>query len=130
MKRGLLAIAILSSVSFPVLAAEVSQLSIDSTATLRNRGLFVDVSGTVQCTAGSTGFIDVFLRQVVSRRDINSGGGGTGITCTGSTQPWTVTVEAFETAFKKGSAFARASAFVCDEFECDSISTEANIRIK
>ncbi len=109
----------------------VTSVEVGDEATLVARGAAVLVPVEVTCPAGSTGFVSASVTQRAGSR-IASGFGGTDIVCTGGSQTVEVTVNAQGSgqAFKKGSAVAEASLFVCNFFfGCTSVSDSENIQI-
>jgi hypothetical protein len=94
----------------------VAALRVQSPAVLVSRGAAVTVPVLVVCSPGSQGEVGLSLTQRVGS-SIASGFGSTSVTCTGDVQILQVLVTANNNAFRKASAVAEASMFVCD-FNC------------
>ncbi len=137
MRRGLLAtfgvaVLMLAASAGPAAAQTPTVVSVEvgDEATLVARGAAVQVPIEVTCPAGTTAFVSVRVTQRAGSR-IASGFGNTSFVCTGGSQIVDVTVNAQGSgqAFKKGSAVAEASLFVCSFFECTFASDSENIQI-
>jgi hypothetical protein len=142
MRRGLLATFGVAGLMLAVSAGPAAALhlpppnvisvEVGDEATLVARGAAVRVPVEVTCPAGSTAFVSASVTQRAGSR-IASGFGDTSVVCTGGSQTVEVTVNAQGSgqAFKKGSAVAEASVFVCDDdfFFCAFASDSENIQI-
>ena len=130
--RTSLALAILAATAAPVMAQ--TAVSVDPTGQVCQPGDRILLSGTVQCPAGYTGGVSIFVRAPNrAARSIATGFGSTGITCTGSPQSYQVTINADSLLFpRSGTATAFADLFVCDQsFEnCVSAFTQQAITLR
>jgi hypothetical protein len=115
------ALMLAATVFAPVAMAQEGALDITS-ATLGTGGS-VDVSGTIQCTAGAQYFVNVAVRQTTGNRPFNGGSGSYPFaepaTCTGIGEPdaFTITVVGGK-PFKKGTVLVNGFAQVCDNDSC------------
>ena len=107
-------------------AAMAQEGQIDITSVTLGTGGTVDVSGTIQCTAGAQYSGEVVVRQTTGNRPFNRGAdffpqdGFT--TCTGEPETFNVTVVGGK-PFKKGTVLVNAAAQVCDTDSCTIIET-------
>jgi hypothetical protein len=107
-------------------SASASPPELDIQSAKLGTGGTAEISGTIQCTEGQQYNVFVTVRQTTGNRPFNAGGSSYPVfgsaTCTGETEPFTVTVVG-EKPFKKGTALVEASAQVCDPFGngCSSI---------
>ena len=99
------------------------------------------ISGTVTCT-GEAEFVDLFgeLEQQVGRFTISGffflssfegeeNGEGPVLTCDGSTQSWTATVDGESGLFRGGKATLTAEVFACGFFDCTFEEVSETIRL-
>ena len=115
-------------------------LTIDPIASFHKDGT-AEVSGTLTCT-GSADFIEVFgeLEQQVGRFVISGffglfgfeeeNGEGPELTCDGTTQEWSATVQDGNGLFKGGKATINVEAFACGFFECSDVSLSETVRLR
>jgi hypothetical protein len=73
--------------------AEAATGTIDRTAKLSRDHTMATVTGTLSCNplVSGTGMLSVTVQQVVGRLPIQGGGSTFGLTCTGTSMPWSVT---------------------------------------
>ena len=95
--------------------------TLDITSATLGTGGSVDVSGTIQCTAGAQYFVQVGVRQTTGNRPYNTGSGSYPVfqpaTCTGEPEAFTITVFGGK-PFKKGTVLVNGFAQVCDTDSC------------
>jgi hypothetical protein len=96
------------------------QLSVDRFGQFDPRTGVATVTGTATCTAGASGGIFVSLSQQVGRIATISGFGSASLTCDGTDQPWSASVQPFSGKFAGGQASVVADAFVCNPAGCAS----------
>lgn len=88
------------------------------------------VSGTVTCLGEAFDtFIEVDLRQRVGRFFV-TGFGGTGFTCDGTTQDWSVEVFPDNGLFKGGQAASVTFAVACGVLDCGFDEEDATIKLR
>ena len=91
-------------------SATISNFTVDPKGTLADGGTHVTVSGTVTCLEGDSVTVFVGLSQVVGRLS-RGASTSTSIFCTGTTQPWSVTLSAIVVLpFVPGRAALNAQA--------------------
>jgi hypothetical protein len=88
------------------------------------------VTGTVTCTADASGGISVSLTQQVGRVATISGFGFANVSCDGTEQPWSTTVQPFSGKFAGGHADLVADAFACNFAGCASDHVEQTIVLR
>ena len=126
----------------PVVPPPEVDLTIDPVGFFQKDGDAV-VSGTFTCT-GEAEFIDMFgqLQQRVGRFSINGFFGLFGeeeppeengepvLTCDGTTQDWTATVDAENGLFRGGKATVEAEVFACGPFDCSESIVSETIKLR
>ncbi|ROP33363.1 hypothetical protein [Couchioplanes caeruleus] len=115
----------------PSPASAASTLTADVTsATVVARGSAVDINATVECPAGMSGYLYLYITQR-SGSGVAQGSGWTSIACTGA--PQTVTVRALAQAggqfFRPGEALITGDLSVCNEFECQYTQINETVRV-
>lgn len=99
--------------------AFINDFTIDDTAVVSKDGLTVTVSGDIQCLAGDTVEVDVFLNQTSGR--LTAAGFGFGfLECDGTVQPWSVLVPTNVVPYKKGPTVAQVNMFDEDDSNFES----------
>jgi len=126
---ALSAVLALHTVSGPA-SAHVSTLTVNSTGTVSPDGFQVGLSGTLTCTAGESGFIDVQAFQFTRGQVLLGAFGFASFNCSGTVQNWAVTAESFTGFFKPGHANVRVrlATFGVDGF--DDENTAARVRLR
>jgi len=119
-------------------SAAVTQLTIDPVAQLSPGQLHAYLTGTVTCDPGDSVSMS---GQVVQSKGASGFGFGTGPTCDGTPQPYTIDVGGggfpfpgiTSGVFKPGKASAQVTASVCAPFPfpapCSTMSKDAMIRL-
>jgi hypothetical protein len=106
------------------------EFTVDRFGSFDPRSGVATVTGMVTCTAGTTGAIGVNLTQRVGRVATISGFGFADLTCDGTEQTWSVTVQPFSGKFAGGHADVSADAFVCGPAGCASDHVERTIVLR
>ncbi len=122
------ALALPAGADVGILSPPIAAVQIGSQATLGTRGVTVTVPVTVLCAADGNGYLDIVVVEAVNG-EIARGTGSQGVTCTGNFQTINLMVIATEHPFRRGTALATASFFVCDATGCLSNSHQRQIRI-
>jgi uncharacterized protein DUF6299 len=128
MKRYMIAAVPLLAAIFSADARAQEAVTINPTGTILARGVAVSLSGTLECPAGEIRQIDVQLRQAFRGSDVNSGLASTHLTCTGSSQTWSLTLESQRT-FKPGSAYVFATLYDFDACCTRLASAERSVKL-
>jgi Family of unknown function (DUF6299) len=110
-------------------SAHVSALTINSTGTVSHDGFRVGLTGTLNCTAGEQGFIEVSAFQFVRGQTIVEAHGFASFSCDGVEQTWAVTAHASKGFFKQGQANARVRLTTFRDGFDFKIAT-ANVRLR
>jgi hypothetical protein len=134
---AVVAIAVGGAVAFALPAgADVSSLSpaiggvrIESPAVLEARGAAVTVSVTIVCAPGASGGLSLEVAQRVGSEVTHGFNSMQLPPCTGSFQNLSISVTAQDRAFRKGTAFASASMFLCDFTGCRNLQDQREIAI-
>jgi hypothetical protein len=88
------------------------------------------VTGTATCTAGASGQVFVNLSQQVGRVATIEGFGFAALSCDGTDQPWSASVQPFSGKFAGGHANLVADAFVCGPVACAFDRVERTIVLR
>jgi hypothetical protein len=105
----------------------VGAIRVESPANLLARGAALSVRTTVVCEPGNTAFVGVEVSENVSGNIALGFGSANGVPCTGGFQTIDVAVtNESSTAFRKGSAFARANL---STFNTPTVSDQRTIQI-
>lgn len=105
-------------------------ITVNPTGTFNSRTGSATLTGTVTCTGDSAfAFFEVHLSQAVGRFIIR-GYGGSGVTCDGTTRPWSVEVFGDNGKFSGGKAINVAIAVACGEFLCGEDFEETRVTLK
>lgn len=102
-------------------------------ATLVARGAGANVTVSVTCFPETFNFgIDLSLSQRVGGGRLAQGYGyaGQSFECDGFAHDVVVPVNAFENAFKSGTALVEANAFACTPLQCANFSERSEVRIR
>jgi hypothetical protein len=118
------------NISVSVATPPEVQLSVNRSGRFDPRSGAATVSGTVTCTAGASGELDLSLSQAVGRVATISGFNFTELSCDGTMQPWSLSIQPFSGKFKGGHATVIADAFVCNAVECASDHVERTIQLR
>ena len=110
-------------------SAHVSALTVNPTGTVSSDGFKVGLSGTLTCTAGERGFIDVIAFQFTRGQVLIGASGFASFNCSGVVQTWAVTAESFLGFFKPGHANVRVSLVTfADGFDADEVAAQVRLR--
>jgi hypothetical protein len=114
MKRVVVLIGLVLALSlalYGTASASVSSLTLDTKADLAASKTAVVVSGTIVCSGGDSVDVSVIITQSSGQVDA-AGSGSATVTCSGTVQTWSATVQVvIGAAFKHGPATAIFSAF-------------------
>ncbi|WP_157744855.1 hypothetical protein [Micromonospora coxensis] len=125
---ALLGLALFASLA-PTPASAASTVDVTS-ATLAARGVAVDVTITVVCTAGRSGGVEVIVRQR-SGSGVAHGSGWAPVTCTGEPQEVTarVAAQADGEIFRPGETLVTAGFELCDQDACEYPRIDDTVRV-
>jgi hypothetical protein len=105
-------------------------LTVDKVAQFNSKTGSATVTGTVTCIGEAFDtFIEVDMRQRVGRIFI-TGFGGTGFSCDGTTQAWSVEVFPDNGLFKGGQAATVTFGLACGLLDCGFDFEEATIKLR
>jgi hypothetical protein len=104
-------------------------LTVDPVAQFNSQTGGATVTGTVTCSGGDSGFIDLQLQQRVGRFLVR-GFGFTEFVCDGTTQAWSAEVFADTGLFKGGRAASVVFAVSCNAFACTEDVEEVTIKLR
>jgi hypothetical protein len=110
-------------------SAHVSSLTIDSTGTVSRDGFRVGLSGTLNCTAGESAFIEISAFQFARGQTLVSARESRSFPCDGVVQNWAITAHSDTGFFKQGQANVTVRMFTFfDGF--DEEVAHANVRLR
>jgi len=105
-------------------------LTLNRTGTVSPDGFRVGLSGTLSCTAGHSGFLNVIAFQFARGQVLLSAFGSASFRCSGVVQNWAVTAESFTGFFKPGHANVRARLFTFGPAGFDEKEVAAQVRLR
>ena len=129
MWRFLLTIALLLSPM--VTSAHTSMVDVDAIGKVDKQGR-TTITGTIDCSEGLFGHIQVVVRQPFAKRVIITNSGSADILCTGEPQPFETLVPKQNGSFKPGNATLSYRVMLnCDEYGCAQYEEDnADVRLR